>query len=313
MPSKSDTILQAKLADLNLLRSELPDARGLAMLSTALRDRTNLVVARAAEIVGEWQLAALEPDLLAAYGRLAIDGVRRDPTCAGKIAIAEALQSLEYANEDFWLMGLHCSQAEPSWGPPVDTGARIRAISALSLAHTRYPEILLELTPLLQDPTLDARLGAIQAIAASGRPGAAPLLWLKLLVGDTEPEPYYEAFVALLILVPDRALPFVASFLNSDRPGVPETTALALGESRRGDALPYLKTALTQADDPAARRSIVLGIALLRLEEGMAFLLELITDGSDVDAQLAMKALEIVRHDERLWLRAELAYAARAG
>ncbi len=313
MPPKSNIVLKNKLADLDALRVAPESAAGTAMLHLALRDSTNLVVARAAEIAGEWQSEALVADMVSAFARLAVDGVRRDPTCAAKIAIAEALRSMEYADETFWLAGLRLSQPEPSWGPPIDTAAAVRAISALALARTGYTETLLELAPLLNDPELDARVGAIQGLTATFQLGAAALLWFKLLVGDAEPETYYQAFVGLLLLVPDRALPFVAGFLHHDRPGVSETAALALGESRREDALPLLASGLENADDPATRRSILLGMALLRSDAAMTFLIDTIRDGNDFDAQAALKALEIVRHDERLWDRAEQAYAGRSG
>jgi hypothetical protein len=312
MATKLDAVLRAKLDDLAALRGGPLNERALTALAAGLRDRTNLVVARAAEVASELEATTLEPDLLAAYGRLALDGVRRDPSCAGKIAIALALRGWGYDDRDFWRAAAAYRQPEPSWGPPVDTAARLRAESALALAHSGHSDTLLDLVPLLADPELDARLGVIQAIAATALPGAAPLLWHKLLVGDAEPEAYYEAFVALLILTPERALPFVATFLADDRPGVPEVAALALGESQREAALLYLQAALETADDPAVRRSIPLGIVLLRSEAGMAYLIELVREGTDLDAGAALKALEIVRHDERLWARAQAAYDARS-
>lgn len=311
MASKSDTLLRAKLDELAQLRAQPLTAAGRDLLGKALRDRSNLVVARAAEIVAETGAEELAPDVLAAYARLAVDGVRRDPTCAGKIAIVQALRSLDYDDYDFWLAASRYAQPEPSWGPPIDTGAQLRAESALAIARSGHPEALLDLAPLLADPALDARLGGIRAIAATAQPGAAPLLWHKLLVGDEEPEAYYEAFTCLLVLVPERALPFVATFLGHDQPGVPEVAALALGESGREAALPYLQAALETAEDPAVRRSIPLGIVLLRSEAGMAFLVELIREGSDLEAEAALKALEIVQNDAPLWRRAQAAYEAR--
>ena len=312
MPSKSDIVLKTKLADLQRMRDTPTTEVDHVKLATALRDRINLVVAAAAEIVGEWQLSPLEVDLVTAYTRLAIDGVRRDPTCAGKIAIVEALREMDYADSEFWLAGIGYRQLEPAYGPPVDTGARIRALSAVALARSGYPDALLDLAPLLQDPALDARIGAIQAVATTMQPGAAALIWHKMLVGDAEPEPYYEGFAALLVLIPERALPFIASFLSHDRPGVPEVAALALGESRRPEVLPYLQEALEEADDPALRRSLPLAMALLRTNAANDALMQLLREGSSFDADAAMKALEVVRPDEALWREAQDTYANRS-
>lgn len=303
--------MQAKLAELNAVRGDPEAPTAGDSLRLALRDRSNLVAARSAEIIGEAALVSLIPDLLAAYQRLAVDGVRRDPTCAAKIAIVETLRDLEYGDSEFWLAGLRFQQLEPAYGLPEDTGARIRAVSAVALARSGYPDALLELAPMLQDPALDARIGAIRAIAYTMQPGAA-LVWHKLLVGDAEPEPYYEGFVALLNLIPERALPFVGSFLQHDQPGVPEVAALALGESRRPEALPYLEQALADADDPALRRSLPLAMALLCTDEANDALLQVLREGSDFDAAAALKALEVVRADEALWRRAQDVYASRS-
>ncbi|MEZ4519400.1 MAG: hypothetical protein R3C44_22095, partial [Chloroflexota bacterium] len=95
MVSKSNAVLQKKLADLKALEDSPMDATAIHMLEMALRDRSNLVVARAAEIIGTHQLDSLSTEMTSAYDRLSIDGVKRDPTCSAKVAIAEALRELE--------------------------------------------------------------------------------------------------------------------------------------------------------------------------------------------------------------------------
>lgn len=311
MTTKRNATLQATLDELEQLRRQPIDATREGALSAALSNRSNLVVARAAEIVAEWQVSALIPDLVAAFGRLAEDGVRRDPTCAGKVAIVAALREMDYSDYDFWLAGIRLDQREPSWGPPEDTGAKVRGACALGLARSGYPDVLFELAALLQDDALDTRIGAVRGIAGSGQAGAPALIWHKLLAGDPEPEVYYEGLVALLTLIPEQARPLAARFLRHDRPGVPEVAALALGETQRPEALPYLLDALPDASDPPLRRSLLIAMALLRTEDANAALLHLLRNGSDFEAEAALRALEIARVDEELWDQAQAIYASR--
>ena len=84
-------------------------------------------MARAAEIVAEWELAPFELALIAAFDRFLPDAVRRDPTCAAKIAIAEALNRLESREAELFLRGVRHVQPEPVWGGREDTAARLRA------------------------------------------------------------------------------------------------------------------------------------------------------------------------------------------
>ena len=79
------------LARLTAIRADPQQPGAADELRRALAARSNLLTARAAEIVGEWALAGYVPELVAAFERFLVDAVRRDPTCAAKVAIAEAL------------------------------------------------------------------------------------------------------------------------------------------------------------------------------------------------------------------------------
>ena len=91
---------ESKLAQLKELRNDPHSSSAYAQLRTALADRSNYVAARAAEIIGEFEIRTLAPDLTAAFNRLMIDPSsrtdlksvpQRDPQCLAKTAIAEAL------------------------------------------------------------------------------------------------------------------------------------------------------------------------------------------------------------------------------
>src|SRR5439155_10542396 len=94
---------EAKLARLRSLRDLPASPELLKELRAALGDPSNLVVAEAAAMAGHAHLAELVPDLVAAFARFLEDPVKTDKLCRAKIAIAEALNQLEFSEEEvFW-------------------------------------------------------------------------------------------------------------------------------------------------------------------------------------------------------------------
>ena len=127
--------LEQTLARLSAVRAD-PLAPGAAdELRAALGARSNLVVARAAEIVAEWELRDYAADLARAFERFMTDPVRRDPTCAAKTAVAEALLRLDHDDADLFIRGLRHVQPEPAWG----------GTEAVSYTHLRAHETVLDL------------------------------------------------------------------------------------------------------------------------------------------------------------------------
>lgn len=290
--------LELTLARLSAVRAD-PLAPGAAgELRAALAARSNLVVARAAEIVAEWELRDFAIDLVQAFDRFMTDAVRRDPTCAAKTAVAEALLRLDHDDAGLFARGLGHVQPEPVWGGTQDTAAALRATCALGLARANPPDVLLQLADLLADPETDARVGAARAIAAAGRPGAAPLLWYKTLVGDAEVAPLYACFGGLLALEPERAPAHVGRFLRAANPALAEAAALALGDSHLPAATPVLREAWQAADDPALRSALLGALAHLGDEAAFDFLLDLLATGPTHDAHAARRALLAATGDD---------------
>jgi len=295
--------LQQTLARLRTLRAD-PLAPGAAgELRATLSARSNLVVARAAEIVSEWELRDFTADLVRAFDRFMTDPVRRDPTCAAKTALAEALLKLEHDDAELFARGLGHVQREPVWGGTEDTAAALRAACALGLARANPPDVLLQLAGLLADAETDARVGAARAIAAAGRPGATPLLWYKTLVGDAEVAPLYACFAGLLALEPERAPAHVGGYLRAANPALAEAAALALGDSRLPEAMPVLREAWQTADDPALRSAFLDALARLGDDAAFDFLLDLLANGPTHDARDARRALAFyndARHQRKM-------------
>ncbi|MGD8937968.1 MAG: hypothetical protein PVJ72_01225, partial [Gammaproteobacteria bacterium] len=73
-----------------------PQAQGC--LKKALKEKSNFLVAKAAEWGAEQLGYDLITDLIEAFERFMNDAINTDKTCAAKRAIARALYDLEYDN-----------------------------------------------------------------------------------------------------------------------------------------------------------------------------------------------------------------------
>jgi HEAT repeat protein len=301
--------LESKLARLRELRNEPPSPQLLQELRVALRDRSNFVVADAAEISGDNAFSELAPDLVAAFERFLVDPAKTDKLCRAKIAIARVLDKLEYLRPDVFLRGISHFQPEPVWGGEQDTAAPLRGACAFTLVRIGHHGVLNLLVDLLADPEKDARVSAAQALAYNATQAAGLLLRLKARVGDKAPEVISECLGGLLKLDPEEGLPFVAEFLQSADEAIQESAAIALGESRRPEAFPVLKDFWEHQILSTLQETILVAMALLRLPAANDFLLSLISEGSSAVAAGALSALAVHRHDARLRDRVAAAVA----
>jgi HEAT repeat protein len=140
----------------------------------------------------------------------------------------------------------------------------------------------------------------VRAIATVGSEAAALLLRFKALIGDREPEVLSECVTGLLEVDGAEALPLAASLANSKDAEVREAAILALGASRRADAIEFLKERFGAVADRDTRKCILLALASSRTESAIDFLLELIRSGSDTVSALALSAMSIHAGDARL-------------
>jgi HEAT repeat protein len=297
--------VEDRLSDLNALRSEPVTEETVSELQRALSSKVNHVAARAAEIVGEFMLTELESDLVEAFDRFMNNAAKIDPGCAAKTAIADALYRMEAYQPDLLLQGIGHVQWESVYGGKEDTAAKLRGICALGLVRIHYPNVMILLAHLLADPEVDARISAARAIGYSGQTDGVPLLRFKALIGDDNPQVLCECFSSLIALDPEPSLAFVAGFLQSDSTVFQEAAAVALGESQLVQALPFLETAWEDAVDPELRRTFLLGIALLRQERAIDFLIDLVAEGDSPRSKEALEALAIYREDSSIWARVE--------
>jgi HEAT repeat protein len=287
------------------------DGASVTLVRDMLAHRSNHVVARAARAAREADLAALAPDLIAAFPRFLEDPIRRDPGCAAKTQIVHALLALNYAAPDVYLRGAAHVQREPAFGPPIDTAPELRATSAMALVVIGHPAALTICVNLLVDPEPAARAGGLRGLTASGRPDVALLMRLFALRGDVDPGVLADAFVALLALSSDDAVPFVAERLASGDRDIARAAAMALGEARRPEAVAALRDHLPREDRPDVRHAVILSLATSRDEEAFAVLLELVARGGAADSKAAAAALGLYPHDEALQHRLQSALDGR--
>ena len=287
--------IDQQLSALGALRGDPKSEAARTLLTKSLESKSNLVVARAATIINESQQLEFLPALSSAFDRFFIEGT--DKGCPAKTALANAMYSLGHDQSSGFLRGIHHVQKEASFGPPVDVAAELRGLCALGLARMGYADILLELAELLVDAEFQPRVMAVRAVAYTGSEDGTPLLRMKLLAGDSEPEVTAECFLALMKLSPKKSLGFVARFLDSSDPAWVEAAAQAIGGSRTSQAFELLQSKWESQPQAEPRRPLLLGIAMTRQPAAVEFMLERVADDRPAPAVDAISAMAIYKHD----------------
>jgi HEAT repeat protein len=182
----------------------------------------------------------------------------------------------------------------------------------MGLVVTGYPRALPEITTLLNDTDVRARVGAARAISCGNPREAEVLLRFKVLTGDAEAEVIGECFTALLIIAPNECLPFVAGYLSGRDEAVRDFAALALGESRHPEALQHLRAAW---DDvfvrPEVRAVLIRAAALHRTDTAFDWLVSIVEHETRAHADIAVDALSVYERNTKLSGRVQAALARR--
>ena len=307
---KPDPVEQA-LDRLTVLKNEAGGPPVAAELKAFLKNLSNLVVAKAAKIACQARATELVPELMAAFHRFMENPSKLDKGCAATTEIVGALYELDHAEPEVYLIGIHHVQMEGSFGPPVDSAAKLRAISALALARTRHPAALDEIVSLLVDEWPEARIGAVRAMAVNGGSAGALLIKLKILTGDSEPDVLAECFSGLMAAAPETSLPLIAGFSDSEDIAVAQAALLALGSSRLPAALDLLKARWERTAGDPLRKIVLLAIAMIRSDAAIEFLLALLEDSTSTMAKDVIAALAFFRNNEKVRGRVESVVARR--
>lgn len=293
MPAKKPGRLEK---DLEALRPALTDPdtpASHALLRTALKKSISFVVAKAASVIRDQSLGGFEDDLMAAFERFMKDPVKTDPGCRAKLAALEALDHLDSLDSGPFLTAIRTTQREPAWGGPTDTAGGLRARGALGLARQGHVDFMLFMADLLADPEAQVREAAAIAVAHHGDPTGAGLLQLKARVGDPEPAVILACLGGLISLVPGWGVAKAAVHLQGQDGDLHEVAALALGQSRREDALDELLSALSSEALPQRRSVLLRALGLHRSDRAVEALLRVIATGHEVDAKLAVDSLSV--------------------
>jgi HEAT repeat protein len=303
--------VDAKLKRLRALRDEPAGPALLAELRGMLGDKSNFVASEAAELIGERMLVELGPELVAAFERFMVDPVETDKLCRAKIAIVDALHKIEFDAEDLFRTALSYVQLEPAWGGSEDTAGPLRGAAAFALLRLNPRDLILLLADLLADPDKVARGAAAKVLGACGAFAAIPLLRFKARVGDEEPEVVNECLSALMTAAPEESLGFVGEFLNDSTEEIAEGAALALGESRRPEALEILKGHWPKARRGELLNVLLLAISITRLPAALDFLVAVLAEEKEPAASAAISALAIHRHNPAIKERVAAAVAKK--
>jgi len=302
--AKADPI-DRRLADLTALAKSSEPEQLIEALRRALTDKNNLIIARAALIAGEKNLAQLVPDLAASFHRL-MD--KEDKGCTGSTAIIKALYEIGAAEEAVFIQGVQHVQMEATWGGKSDVAAELRGWSAMGLVRMASRRATEMIVPLLVDPEFQARVMGIRAAAYSGKDELMWLLRLKALMGDREIDATAECLSGLMRGWPRQCAEFVGSFIDRSD-DLRQGALAALSESRSREAFAVLKNAFDERLDPNFRREIMEAMANLRREEAMDFLIGIIREGSAGTARDAIHALKAYRADQAIAARVKEAAA----
>jgi len=304
--------VEKQLESLKALRGLGLTAEVSAVLKKAVADKVNLVVAKAAQICGELQATALTPDLRSAFERLFEKD--KDPQCWGKNALAKTLKDLGVQESAVFLRGVRHVQNEPVWGGQEDTAAVLRGACAMALVQCNditRDETLRHLLDALSEKAATVRMDAARALEQMGGREVVLLLRLKARLGDQDPRVTGQVLEALLQLEGRSGVPFAGEFLESKDEEVEEEAALALGASRLAEAVELLRETWRRWQGLRPTAALLRGMSVSRLDEAIEFLIDLVKQGRQHDADDALHALALQRGSEEIVKRVEQAVAER--
>lgn len=320
MPGKRK--FEDQLAALDALRQQPPEA-AIDPLRKALTNRNNFVVAKAADLVRQFQLTQLTPELLNAFDRFMLrsgkeDPVKSDPQCWAKNAISRTLAAFEHQDAAVFLRGMHHIQLEPSYGGASDSAGTLRATCALALVQCRSlleADLLTHLIELLGDKDKAVRAEVVRAIEQVGSPSAALLLRLRAILDsnlksrkpgqppEEEPEVLGACYSGIFRIEGPKSIPWIARFLaDADDPAA--EAALAIAGTHSAQGFEVLRDRFAEESDPWFCSVLLSAIALTRQDAAVEFLLDQVRTES-LQAEAAIEAILRAAPSEEIKSRLE--------
>jgi len=283
---------EGQIAALDRLRQEPDEAVRVEALRKALANRNNFIVGKAADLVREFRLTSLIPELIVAFGRFFENPEKTDPQCWAKNALSRALAALDHQEAEVFLPGMRHIQLEAVWGGRSDTAGTLRATCALALVQCRSLtdlDLLTHLVDLMADKDKAVRAEAAHAIELVGSSSAALLLRLRAVLGTDEPEVLGACYAGVLRIEGARAISWVSQFLATGDDSAAEA-ALAIAGTHSVEGFEALRDRFTKTSDPWFRSVLLSAIALTRQDAAVEFLLDVVSSDSP-SAESAIEAL----------------------
>ena len=256
----------------------------LKPLVKAIGDTNNLVVSKAAWLAAELRRKELIPFLLDAFERFLSDPFKKDRSCLAKNAIILSVYNLDYIDAPFYRDLIDYRQLEPDGDSAID----VRRIAAAGLAASNDHRAIMDLAILLNDPEAAVRQSVVRTVTTLAPQVAEAALRQKVTAGDKSPEVMDECFRGLMKVNQEESISLVEKYLSTDSFG--DYAAFALGESRDLRALEILKQAYKNHLVP--KPVLIQAISLVRREEALEFLLQIIQDGTEDVAEKACAAVQ---------------------
>jgi hypothetical protein len=272
----------------------------VTLIEQALADKSWLVVAFAAELVGRHQLERHRAGLLGVWPRFADGTHKSDPGCRAKLAALTALDRLELLDPEPFLPAIRYRQYEPVFGGRVETAGPLRVRAASALLRMRHSDGVVLAGELFAESEREVRVGIAQALGYYAIPGSDALLAHRLALADEDPAVLAECASGLLRLNADYALPRLVAWLDGEDVTLREVASVALGQHEDERAVAAVIDWLERA---AMEPDIELGVQALGLSRqprAREFLLELVRSGSLGRARAAIRALAVHRYDTQL-------------
>ncbi len=282
---------EEELAAIDELRHQEPKV-AIGPLRKALGHRNNYVVAKAADLVRDFHLDELLPELLIAFDRFFTNPIKSDPQCWAKNAISRVLAEFELQDADVFLRGMKHIQLEPVWGGRSDSAGTLRGTCALALVQCRdlrENDLLAHLVELFRDQDKSVRTEAVRAVEQVGSNTAGLLLRLRAILGSDEPEVLGACYSGIVRLEGVKAVSWLGRFLAAGDDTAAEA-ALAIAGSRSPEAFEILRQRFSGDHDPWFCSVLLSAIALTRQPAAFDFLLNLVRTDS-AQAEVAMEAI----------------------
>ena len=269
--------------------------RDVTQVKKCLQQANPLVIATAARVAQECGNFPEIPELLDRRLRsLMTKPAKADPACLAKVALADALEAVEYPEPEVFVLGVRHVQLEGAFGKSVDTAAELRSVCAAGLVRTgSIDQVMLALTDLLADAEPQPRVVAARNLGfALGSDSSEFLLRLKVLMGDDEMDVLEACFAGLINITPERSFAFAESYLGHKKEDYALAAALAMASSpNRQKAFQTFHRHYEDNIDNQFKEMILVPMALTRDPAAFEFLFELVEYEHETVARPALRAL----------------------